>query len=246
MVASTGDDDRRGDGQAPTRRPGRSDRTRRGGGRRGHRNGMDHRRRAGQHDHRDLRRERPLDPGDLPAVVASAAVVLCQLEIPVDVVRAAAEQARGSFVLNAAPAAALPDESAGPLRRARRQRARARRRGRGRRRRRDRLRRHRLGAPEAARPRRPRRRHHPRGRGRRRHRRRRRRPRNWPHRRPTVVDTTGAGDAFVGVLAARLAAGDTLVDASRWGVVAGSLAVRGAARKTPTPISPPFPTQSER
>ncbi len=41
-----------------------------------------------------------------------------------------------------------------------------------------------------------------------------------------VVDTTGAGDAFTGVLATRLAAGDSLVEAARWGVVAGSLAVR--------------------
>lgn len=40
-----------------------------------------------------------------------------------------------------------------------------------------------------------------------------------------VVDTTGAGDAFCGNLAARLAAGDTVVQASRWAVVAGGLAV---------------------
>jgi ribokinase len=44
----------------------------------------------------------------------------------------------------------------------------------------------------------------------------------------TVVDTTGAGDAFAGVLAARLAAGDSLLDAARWGAAAGSLAVRAA------------------
>ncbi|MFJ4203980.1 ribokinase [Streptomyces sviceus] len=42
----------------------------------------------------------------------------------------------------------------------------------------------------------------------------------------TVVDTTGAGDAFAGVLAARLAAGDSLLDAARLGIAAGSLAVR--------------------
>lgn len=42
----------------------------------------------------------------------------------------------------------------------------------------------------------------------------------------TPVDTTGAGDAFTGVLAARLSAGDPLVDAARWAAVAGSLAVR--------------------
>jgi ribokinase len=43
-----------------------------------------------------------------------------------------------------------------------------------------------------------------------------------------VVDSTGAGDAFVGVLAARLAAGDDLATAARWGTAAGSLAVRAA------------------
>ncbi len=40
-----------------------------------------------------------------------------------------------------------------------------------------------------------------------------------------VVDTTGAGDAFCGNLAARLAAGDPVDQAARWAVVAGSLAV---------------------
>ncbi|MEV3971429.1 ribokinase [Streptomyces sp. NPDC050698] len=43
-----------------------------------------------------------------------------------------------------------------------------------------------------------------------------------------VQDTTGAGDAFVGVLAARLAAGDSLLEAARLGTAAGSLAVRAA------------------
>lgn len=43
----------------------------------------------------------------------------------------------------------------------------------------------------------------------------------------TPVDTTGAGDAFTGVLAARLSAGDALVDAAHWASAAGSLAVRG-------------------
>ena len=166
-------------------------------------------------------------PGALPEVVTSAAVVLCQLEIPVDVVRAAAEQARGSFVLNAAPAAALPDEllsrcdvlvvnehelavvaemgtdavTDSDAIAAAHQKLR------------DRgttavvTTRGAAGAivtdadgvtTELAAP------------------------------ASTVVDTTGAGDAFVGVLAARLAAGHALVDACRWGVVAGSLAVRGA------------------
>ncbi|MEH3154650.1 MAG: ribokinase [Gordonia paraffinivorans] len=40
-----------------------------------------------------------------------------------------------------------------------------------------------------------------------------------------VVDSTGAGDAFVGVLAARLAVGDALDDSVRWAVAAGSAAV---------------------
>jgi ribokinase len=43
-----------------------------------------------------------------------------------------------------------------------------------------------------------------------------------------VTDTTGAGDAFVGVFAARLAAGDSLLQAARLGTAAGSLAVRTA------------------
>lgn len=43
-----------------------------------------------------------------------------------------------------------------------------------------------------------------------------------------VVDTTGAGDAFTGVLGARLAADAPLIDAVRWAAVAGSLAVRAA------------------
>lgn len=45
---------------------------------------------------------------------------------------------------------------------------------------------------------------------------------------PDVVDTTGAGDAFCGVYAARIAAGDLPADALRWGVTAGSLSVRKA------------------
>ncbi|WP_460979049.1 PfkB family carbohydrate kinase, partial [Pseudactinotalea suaedae] len=51
-----------------------------------------------------------------------------------------------------------------------------------------------------------------------------------------VVDTTGAGDTFCGVLAARLAAGDDLVEAARWGSVAGALAVErpGAQDAVPT------------
>ncbi len=50
-----------------------------------------------------------------------------------------------------------------------------------------------------------------------------------------VVDTTGAGDAFCGSLAARLAAGDELPTAVRWASAAGALAttVRGAVPAQP-------------
>lgn len=49
------------------------------------------------------------------------------------------------------------------------------------------------------------------------------------------VDTTGAGDAFCGGLAARLAAGDRLLDAVRWAAAAGALAttVTGAVPAQP-------------
>ncbi|WP_460751756.1 ribokinase [Myceligenerans cantabricum] len=51
-----------------------------------------------------------------------------------------------------------------------------------------------------------------------------------------VVDTTGAGDTFVGVLAASLAGGGTLAEAVRRGVAAGAVAVErpGAAPSIPT------------
>ncbi len=50
------------------------------------------------------------------------------------------------------------------------------------------------------------------------------------------VDTTGAGDAFCGSLAARLAAGDDLHQAVRWAAAAGALAttVAGAVPAQPT------------
>jgi ribokinase len=50
------------------------------------------------------------------------------------------------------------------------------------------------------------------------------------------IDTTGAGDAFCGALAARLAAGDELLDAVRWATAAGALAttVHGAVPAQPT------------
>ncbi len=54
---------------------------------------------------------------------------------------------------------------------------------------------------------------------------------HMPAFRTKVVDTTGAGDAFVGAFAARLAGGASLAQAVRWGAAAGSLACRrrGAA-----------------
>jgi len=52
----------------------------------------------------------------------------------------------------------------------------------------------------------------------------------------TPVDTTGAGDAFVGALAARLAAGDDLETAAQYAVKVGAFAVtgRGAQPSYPT------------
>ncbi len=44
---------------------------------------------------------------------------------------------------------------------------------------------------------------------------------------PAVVDQTGAGDAFVGTLTARLVLGDTLPAAARYGAAAASLVVGG-------------------
>jgi ribokinase len=50
-------------------------------------------------------------------------------------------------------------------------------------------------------------------------------------RRATVVDTTGAGDAFTGTLAGALAQGAALIDAARAGVVAGADAVKRAGAR---------------
>ncbi|MCU1529885.1 MAG: ribokinase [Frondihabitans sp.] len=52
----------------------------------------------------------------------------------------------------------------------------------------------------------------------------------------TAVDTTGCGDAFMGALAVRLAAGDDLADAARFAVRVGSLAAtkEGAQGSYPT------------
>ncbi|MGX1162974.1 sugar/nucleoside kinase (ribokinase family) [Pseudarthrobacter sp. SLBN-100] len=44
---------------------------------------------------------------------------------------------------------------------------------------------------------------------------------------PAVVDQTGAGDAFVGTLTARMVLGDSLPDAARYGAAAASLVVGG-------------------
>ena len=45
---------------------------------------------------------------------------------------------------------------------------------------------------------------------------------------PLVVDQTGAGDALAGTLAARLAAGDPLLEAARLGTAAAALSLAGA------------------
>ncbi len=57
-----------------------------------------------------------------------------------------------------------------------------------------------------------------------------------PARKAKVVDTTGAGDCFVGALAARMAAGVPPLEAARFAVAAASLAVErpGAAPAMPT------------
>ncbi|MEV8477222.1 ribokinase [Streptomyces sp. NPDC051173] len=54
-----------------------------------------------------------------------------------------------------------------------------------------------------------------------------------------VVDTTGAGDAFTGALAGRLAAGDSLLEAARFAVRVGAAAVARSGAQ------PSYPTLSE-
>jgi ribokinase len=58
---------------------------------------------------------------------------------------------------------------------------------------------------------------------------------------PTVtpVDTTGAGDAFAGALAARLAAGDSLVDAASYAARVAAISVTKAGAQ------PSYPSASE-
>ncbi|MBI3507394.1 MAG: ribokinase [Proteobacteria bacterium] len=57
------------------------------------------------------------------------------------------------------------------------------------------------------------------------------RPVHFPAPKTKVVDTTGAGDAFVGAFAARYSRDGEMAAAMRWGIAAGSLACRsrGAA-----------------
>jgi ribokinase len=50
-----------------------------------------------------------------------------------------------------------------------------------------------------------------------------------------VVDSTGAGDAFCGAFAARIAVGDDVLTAARIGVIAGSLAVTRAGAQPSMP-----------
>lgn len=59
-----------------------------------------------------------------------------------------------------------------------------------------------------------------------------------PAARVVPVDTTGAGDTFNGALAARLAAGDRLEDAVRYGVVAASLSVGRLGARSAMPAGP--------
>ena len=51
-----------------------------------------------------------------------------------------------------------------------------------------------------------------------------------------VVDTTGAGGAFVGALAVRLGLGDSQEEAVMVGVRAGTFAVRGAGAQSSYPM----------
>ncbi|MEU8685395.1 ribokinase [Streptomyces sp. NPDC048611] len=62
---------------------------------------------------------------------------------------------------------------------------------------------------------------------------------NVPGVRVTAVDTTGAGDAFTGALATRLARGDALPEAARFAVRVGAAAV------TKPGAQPSYPTRAE-
>lgn len=56
-----------------------------------------------------------------------------------------------------------------------------------------------------------------------------------PGRKVKAVDTTGAGDCFVGTLCARLSAGDSMADAMRYAGVAASIAVTRVGTSTAMP-----------
>lgn len=62
-------------------------------------------------------------------------------------------------------------------------------------------------------------------------------PIHLPAPRVAAVDTTGAGDAFVGALAARLAKGDTLVKSVAYAVKAGAVAVTRPGAQVSMPAS---------
>lgn len=50
-----------------------------------------------------------------------------------------------------------------------------------------------------------------------------------------VVDTTGAGDCFIGAFLVRLLAGDSLAEASRYAVAAASVSIRSVGARTSLP-----------
>ena len=160
-----------------------------------------------------------------------AAVVVAQLEVPVDAVRAAARHARGLFVLNPAPAQRLEDElmrlvdvlvvNEGEF---------------------ETLTGKPLGADPPARKAQLGERALPRsvvvtlgGRG----------ALVWhdgemtpvPAPVVSVVDTTGAGDTFVGALADALSRGEALPAAARWAVCAASLSTSSLGATTAMPSS---------
>ena len=60
---------------------------------------------------------------------------------------------------------------------------------------------------------------------------------SYPAHRVATVDTTGAGDAFCGSLAARLAAGASFDDSVRWASAAGALATMTAGAVPSLPMS---------
>jgi ribokinase len=56
-----------------------------------------------------------------------------------------------------------------------------------------------------------------------------------------AVDTTGAGDAFVGTFAVALAAGSSPIDATRLGCRAGALSVQRPGTQTSFPTAAEVP-----